>query len=173
MYLEVVMKLILWSSVWCGYILLTQPIPTPTFLLWKGSNWTEASRHSPGGHKVVVVHHLDKCLHLGPVLDFLFAHSSCDFSREAINPSHQTVSIGLVLCTVIVVLQHKHQHLQLCFIYHAVSVWLVPHHRGSAIQLTSISIYNSVSSSTQCLYGLCPIIVVLQYKHQHLQLCFI
>ena len=112
----VVMKLILWSSVWCGYILLTQPIPTPTFLLWKGSNWTEASRHSPGGHKVVVVHHLDKCLHLGPVLDFLFAHSSCDFSREAINPSHQTVSIGLVLCTVIVVLQHKHQHLQLCFI---------------------------------------------------------
>ena len=110
---------------------------------------------------MVVVHHLDKRLHLGPVLDFLLAHSSCDFPREAIYPSHQTVSVWLVLCTVIMVLQHKHQHLQLGVIWHAVFIWLVMvlQHKHQHLQLYDIwqavsvwlalPVYHHCGSATQ------------------------
>ena len=202
---------------------MTSRLKTTHLLSPPTPNWAEASRHSPGGHEMVVVHHLDKRLHLGPVLDFLLAHSSCDFPREAIYPSHQTVSVWLVLCTVIMVLQHKHQHLQLGVIWHAVFIWLVMvlqhkhqhlqlydiwqavsvwlalpvyHHCGSATQAsasttlchlagsvhtacppcvpsswfcnTSISIYNSVSASRQCSYGLSSVLSSqFRSSHQH------
>jgi len=54
---------------------------------------------------VVEVVHTDKWLNLGPLLNLLLAHTSDDSSRVTFNTSYQSMAIGLISGTVIVILQ--------------------------------------------------------------------
>lgn len=60
--------------------------------------------HSPGGHQVVVVEHLDKGLDLGPLGDLLLAHGGGHFAGIAVDAGHQSVAVGPVGGAVINVL---------------------------------------------------------------------
>lgn len=65
--------------------------------------------HSPGGHEVVVVEHLDEGLDLGPLGDLLLAHGGGHLAGIAVDACDQSVAIRTVSCAIINVLQ-RHIH---------------------------------------------------------------